>query len=176
MKLALHTKDSLAVAVLLRLALNELLEPGQSHCRRPAVAGAYVRALPAELVPSLITVVVDRAGDDGNRAAALTELILRVRAAKGTFKEDSAIGQIVLEVFAVAGVDVGRGTLAPPPGWIGDARPFVLRALRETLPDDLRQALRAPGESLGLIEAKYPEVYRLLPGGGATDGDGAESA
>ena len=176
MKLALHTKDSLAVAVLLRLALNELLEPGQGHCRRPAVAGAYVRALPGELIPSLITVVVDRAGDDGDRAAALTDLILRLRAAKGTFKEDSAIAQIVLEVFTLAGVDVGPGTAAPPPGWIGDARPFVLRALRETLPDDLRQALRSPGESLSLIEVSYPEVHRLLLAGDAPDGHGAGSA
>ena len=174
MKLAFHTRDSLAVAVLLRLALNELLEPGQARCRRPAVAGAYVRALPAELVPSLVTVVADRAGDD-QRAVALTELILRLRAAKGTFKEDSAIAQVVLEVLALAGVQMGDGAPAPPPEWIGDARATVLRALRETLPDDLGQALRSPSESLGLIEARYPEVYRLLSAGDSPDGGEARS-
>jgi len=165
MKLGLHPKDSLAVAALLRLALNELLEPGHAYCRRPAVASAYVRALPNELIPPLITVVVDRVGDDGKRAAALTELILRIRAAKGTFGEDSAVAQIVEEILALAGVEVGRGVRAQPPGWIGDAHSYVLQALRDTLPDDLKQALRSPNDSLGLIQSRYPEVHRLLMAG-----------
>jgi hypothetical protein len=175
MKLGLHPKDSPAVAALLRLAMNELLQPGPAYCRRPAVAGAYVRALPNELIPPLITIVVDRVGDDGKRAAALTELVLRIRAAKGTFGEDSAVAQIVQEIFTLTGADVGTGVRVKPPGWKDDGHAYVLQALRDTLPDDLKQALRSPDDSLGFIQSRYPEVYRLLMAGNASADDEVET-
>jgi hypothetical protein len=162
----LDAKDSAAIAALLRLALAELMDADAvSYCRRPSIAGAYVRALPGELIPALIAVVVDKVGDDGKRAATLTQLILGMRAAKGTYGSDEAIAQIVSEILALAQIELREGVRGKPAGWLGEARPHVLLALRRTLPEDLKQALRSPHDALGLIQSAYPGVYRILMSG-----------